>query len=78
MKYVLVLAWAWLIILGALMITPGGVQCLVCGVSVTRVLGLFSIIVGICHQPASCPALREQTNSLCRFGRYGVTNCVNF
>lgn len=47
MKYVLVLAWAWLIILGALMITPGGVQCLVCGVSVTRVLGLFSIIVGI-------------------------------
>jgi hypothetical protein len=47
MKYVLVLAWAWLIILGALMITPGGVQCLVCGVLVTKVLGLFSIIVGI-------------------------------
>ena len=47
MKNVLVLAWAWLIILGALMITPGGVQCLVCGVLVTKVLGLFSIIVGI-------------------------------
>jgi hypothetical protein len=47
MKYMLVLAWAWLIILGALMITPGGVQCLVCGVLVTKVLGLFSIIVGI-------------------------------
>jgi hypothetical protein len=47
MKYVLVLAWAWLIILGALMITPGGVQCLVCGVLLTKVLGLLSIIVGI-------------------------------
>ena len=47
MKYMLVLAWAWLIILGALMITPGGVQCLVCGVLVTKVLGLLSIIFGI-------------------------------
>jgi hypothetical protein len=41
------LAWAWIIIIGGLMITPGGVECIVCGPALTRVLGVVSIALGV-------------------------------
>jgi hypothetical protein len=49
------LAWAWLIIIGGLMITPGGVFCIACGPgepgylggTVIRVLGVISVAVGL-------------------------------
>ena len=42
-----VLAWAWLIVIGGLMITPGGVSCPRCGPVLTRVLGVVSIVLGV-------------------------------
>jgi hypothetical protein len=51
MKPVIVLALAWVIIFGALMIIPwnGGiiVECIACGATLTRVLGVVSIIIGV-------------------------------
>lgn len=51
MKPVIVLALAWVIIIGALMIIPwnGGiiVECIACGALLTRVLGLVSIVIGV-------------------------------
>ncbi|MDT5158571.1 MAG: hypothetical protein QOC61_127 [Acidobacteriota bacterium] len=51
MKPVIVLALAWVIIIGALMIIPynGGivVECIACGAMLTRVLGLISIVIGV-------------------------------
>ena len=41
------LAWAWLIVIGGLMITPGGVSCPRCGPILTRVLGVVSIVLGV-------------------------------
>jgi hypothetical protein len=49
------LAWAWLIIIGGLMITPGGVLCIACGPSapgyvgdtVIRILGVVAVALGI-------------------------------
>lgn len=49
------LAWAWLIIIGGLMITPGGVICIACGPgdpgyiggTVIRVLGVIAVALGI-------------------------------
>jgi hypothetical protein len=49
------LAWAWLIVIGALMITPGGVICIACGPgepgylggTVIRVLGGISVLIGL-------------------------------
>ena len=49
------LAWAWLIIIGGLMITPGGVICIACGTgepgylggTVIRVLGVISVAIGL-------------------------------
>ncbi|GET38485.1 hypothetical protein [Microseira wollei] len=41
------LAWAWLIIIGGLMITPGGIDCIVCGPVISRVIGVISILIGV-------------------------------
>jgi Peptidase family M23 len=41
------LAWAWIIIIGGLMITPGGIDCIVCGPALTRVIGVVSIALGV-------------------------------
>jgi len=41
------LAWAWIIFLGGLMITPGGVSCPKCGVVLTDVLAIVSIGIGV-------------------------------
>jgi hypothetical protein len=46
MKIVRVLAWAWIIIIGGLMITPGGVSCIVCGRTLTLGLAVVSIVLG--------------------------------
>ncbi len=52
--WLLVLAWAWLLLLGALLITPGGVLCIKCGPAdpgylgdtVINVLGLVAVALG--------------------------------
>jgi hypothetical protein len=51
------LAWAWLIIVGGLLITPGGVFCIACGAALqepgfigrpaTLVIGIVAIVLGI-------------------------------
>jgi hypothetical protein len=41
------LAWAWIIFLGGLMITPGGVSCPKCGWALTDVLAIVSIGIGV-------------------------------
>jgi hypothetical protein len=45
-KYIGPLAWAWLIILGGLMITPGGVTCIKCGPALTSIIGIVSVVLG--------------------------------
>jgi hypothetical protein len=46
-RYYRELAWAWLIIIGGLMITPGGIECIACGFVLTRILGVISVVIGI-------------------------------
>lgn len=41
------LAWAWIIIVGGLMITPRGVECIACGRPLTVILGLISVAIGV-------------------------------
>ena len=41
------LALALLIIIGGLMITPGGIYCIVCGPVISRVIGVISILIGV-------------------------------
>lgn len=41
------LAWAWIIIVGGLMITPGGVSCHACGRGLTNMLGIVSMTLGV-------------------------------
>jgi murein DD-endopeptidase MepM/ murein hydrolase activator NlpD len=42
-----VLAWAWIIVIGALMITPGGFDCIKCGRELESILALVSIGAGV-------------------------------
>lgn len=42
-----VAAWMWLIVIGGLMFTPDGIECIACGPVVTRVLGAISIGLGV-------------------------------
>ena len=47
-KITRVLAWAWLIIIGGLMIYPGGIECIACGSRLgTQILGVVSIALGV-------------------------------
>jgi hypothetical protein len=54
-------AWVWIIIIGGLMITPGGTLCIKCGPgdpgylgdNVINVLGVVSIAIGIAGLVAS-------------------------
>jgi hypothetical protein len=41
------LAWAWIIIVGGLMITPGGIECIACGSVLTKILGVISVAIGV-------------------------------
>jgi hypothetical protein len=40
------IAWAWVIIIGALMITPNGVHCIACGEIGNLFMGVTSIVLG--------------------------------
>lgn len=42
-----VLAWAWIIYLGGLMITPGGIECIQCGPWQRDMLPIVSIALGV-------------------------------
>jgi hypothetical protein len=54
MRFTRVLAWAWMILVGGLLITPGGVLCIRCGVNspgyigdpAVLVLGVVSLVLG--------------------------------
>jgi hypothetical protein len=50
-RFIAVLAPAWIIIVGGLMIIPrnGGViiECIACGLTLTRILGVISIAIGV-------------------------------
>jgi hypothetical protein len=56
-RIIIYLAWAWEILVGVLLITPGGVLCIACGSSVqalgyigrpaTVVVGVLAIALGI-------------------------------
>lgn len=41
------LAWAWVIVIGGLIITPGGINCTVCGPLLNQLLGIMSILIGL-------------------------------
>lgn len=57
MKLIIRLAWAWQILVGVLLITPGGVFCIACGQILqtpgylgrpaTLAIGVVSILAGI-------------------------------
>ena len=56
-RLIVYLAWAWEIIVGGLLITPGGVVCIACGTPVqapgyigetaTRIVGVVAILLGV-------------------------------
>ena len=46
-KFIIVLAWAWIIIVGGLMITPGGISCPGCGRTLSLFIGIVSIVLGL-------------------------------
>jgi hypothetical protein len=41
------LTWAWIIIIGGLILTPGGLDCTKCGPLFNQLLGIVSIGLGI-------------------------------
>ena len=57
MRLIRYLAWAWIIIIGGLMITPKGVVCIACGQTVTEpgyigdtarmILAIGAIVLGL-------------------------------
>jgi len=56
-RLIIYLAWAWEILIGVLLITPGGVSCIACGAAVqapgyigrpaTMVFGVLAIVLGV-------------------------------
>jgi len=46
-KFIIVLAWAWIIIVGGLMITPGGISCIRCGPTLSLLIAVVSIVLGL-------------------------------
>lgn len=58
-KYIGPLTWAWVIILGGLMLTPGGVTCIKCGPVLTQIIGVISILIGVVAFAASQRALNR-------------------
>jgi len=55
MRFTRVLAWAWMILVGGLLITPGGVACIRCGGNspgyigdpAVIVLAVISVVLGV-------------------------------
>jgi hypothetical protein len=62
-RFFYVFAWVWMIIVGVLLITPGGIFCIVCGATIDAagfigktpvfVMGIVSIFIGIIGLVAS-------------------------
>lgn len=62
-RFFYVFVWVWMIIVGGLLITPGGIFCIVCGANIDAsgyigkpavfVIGIVSIIIGIIGLVAS-------------------------
>lgn len=56
-RYFHFLTWVWLIIIGGLLVTPGGIFCIVCGADINAsgfvgktavfVIGIVSIFIGV-------------------------------
>jgi hypothetical protein len=56
-RWITYVAWAWEIIVGGLLITPGGIVCIACGTPVqapgyigetaTRIVGVVAVVLGI-------------------------------
>jgi len=56
-RWIIYLAWAWEILIGVLLITPGGVFCIACGTPVqasgyigrpaTMIFGVLAIVLGV-------------------------------
>jgi len=56
-RFFYILVWLWMIIVGGLLITPGGIFCIVCGATIDTsgfigknavfVIGVVSILMGI-------------------------------
>lgn len=57
MRIVRYLAWAWMIIVGGLLITPGGIWCIACGQvlnapgyigqTAVKVVALIAVVLGL-------------------------------
>jgi hypothetical protein len=56
-RLIIYVAWAWEIIVGGLLITPGGIVCIACGASLqapgyigetaTRIVGVVAVVLGL-------------------------------
>jgi hypothetical protein len=46
-KFLIYLAWAWVIIIGGLMFTPGGLTCIACGAALNNLIAIVSIAIGV-------------------------------
>jgi hypothetical protein len=60
------LAWAWIIFLGGLMITPGGISCPACGRGLTIALGIVSIVIGVLGFASRAVESRAATQRIAR------------
>lgn len=45
-RFIAPLTWAWIIMIGALMITPEFIICIKCGFIITKLIGVISIVLG--------------------------------
>jgi hypothetical protein len=45
--YIRGLVLMFIFIIGALMFTPRGIQCIACGLSGTRLLGVIAVVLGV-------------------------------
>ena len=46
-KWIFAVTWVWMIIVGALLITPNGPVCIACGAPVNLYLGIITILLGL-------------------------------
>jgi hypothetical protein len=60
------LIWAWIIFLGGLMITPGGVNCPKCGAGLANALGIVSIVLGVLGFASRAVESRAATKRVAR------------
>jgi hypothetical protein len=65
-KIIRQLAWAWVIIIGALMIVPGGIYCIACGPLLNNLLGIASIVIGAAAGVATNMGGRAASGSAAR------------